>query len=383
MRYFLAGGAVRDLLLGRIPTEFDIVFDGTPEEMARLHGPLLQVGKKTVSYIVNGRDHTPLLGNITENILARDCTINALLLEENGVIHALPQTFTDLRDGILRHASPQAFIDDPVRIFRVARLMATLPGFFIIPETMVLMRKVATEEEFYTISPERIGKECMKAMAGHTPGDFLYALSTANALYPWFSPLEKGKDIPAGPPLYHNHNSVLDHTCAVMNTLAAIPLSLDERQIAVWMGLCHDLGKLTTLSKCLPRHIGHERRGERLARKLARLLRLPRRWEKAGCLAALLHMKAGQYASLRPGTKVDLLHTIAASRFATPFIALVVADSGNITLRDQMERDMRTILGVSLPEQWRNKGKESAVVLRRLRIAALKRIADPGQELHP
>ena len=378
MRYFLAGGAVRDLLLGRIPTEFDIVFDGTPEDMARLHGPLRQVGKTAVTYIINGRDHTPLMGSIPENLLARDCTINALLLEENGIIHALPQTFADLRDGILRHASSQAFHDDPVRIFRIARLAATLPGFSIVPETLILMREAAAGEEFQAISPERVGKECIKAMAGYRPGDFLRALTTANALSPWFSPWEKGKDIPAGPFRYHGNNNVLDHTCTVMNTVAAMPLPLDERQIAVWMGLCHDLGKLTTLPERLPRHIGHEIRGESLAGKLARLLRLPRRWEKAGCLAASLHMKAGQYALLRPKTKVDLLHTLAASRLASPFIALVVADSGNTALREHMERDMRTILGVTLPEEWRNKGAESAAVLRRLRIAALKRAGNTG-----
>ena len=383
MRYFLAGGAVRDILLGRTPTEFDIVFDGTPEDMVRQHGELRQIGKTAVTYLVNGRDHTPLLGSITENLLARDFTINALLLDENGIIHALPQTFADMRDGILRHASPQAFLNDPARIFRLARLTATLPGFSICPETMRLMQKAAEGEAIHALSAERVGKECMKAMAGHSPGNFLHVLSLASALSPWFSPWEKGESVPAGPALYHGDNSVLDHTRIVMDKLATMPLSLNDRPLAVWMGLCHDLGKLTTLPERLPRHIGHESRGKALAQKLARLLRLPRRWEKAGCLAALLHMKAGQYHLLRPATKVDLLHTLAVSRLASPFIALVVADSGNAALYGQMTQDMQTILAVTLPEQWRGKGTVSGEVLRHLRIVALQSSTGSGQKLHP
>lgn len=383
MRYFLAGGAVRDMLLGRSPTEFDIVFDGSPEETARLHENAPRVGKAAVTYIINGRDHVPLSGSIAEDLLARDCTINALLLDESGMIHALPQTFSDLRDGIIRHASPTAFLRDPVRVFRAARFAATLPGFSIAPETTGLMREAAGQERFRTVAAERVGKECMKAMAGRAPGGFIRALAASDALAPWFSPLEMGGAIPAGPAEYHGDSSVLGHTLDIMDAIAAMPLPEKDRALAVWMGLCHDLGKVATRPETLPHHIGHERRGETLAASLARKLRLPRLWEKAGCLAASLHMKAGQYAVLRPGTKVDLLHALAGSRLAVPFIALVVADSGKDFLQETMTRDMRTIRGITLPEHWRDKGPDSAAKLRRLRVTALKQALSPGKKLRP
>ncbi|MCC8194676.1 MAG: HD domain-containing protein, partial [Deltaproteobacteria bacterium] len=196
------------------------------------------------------------------------------------------------------------------------------------------------------------------------------------------SPLDRGQNIPAGPLRHHGHDRVLDHTRDVMNAIAAMPLPPAERPLAVWMGLCHDLGKAETEPEKLPRHIGHESRGAVLARELSRRLRLPRLWEKAGSLAASLHMKAGQYPLLRPGTKVDLLQTLAASRLADPFIALVVADSGEPPLRNQLQRDLETILTVSLPEKWRGRGRESAAELRRLRITALQRFA-AGKELDP
>ncbi|SBV94075.1 conserved hypothetical protein [uncultured delta proteobacterium] len=371
------------MLLGRSPTEFDIVFDGSPEETARFHENAPKVGKTAVTYIIDGRDHVPLLGTIAEDLLARDCTINALLLDENGMLHALPTTFSDLRDGIIRHASPTAFLRDPVRVFRAARFAAALPGFSIAPETTDRMREAAGHEHFRTVAAERVGKECMKAMAGHAPGNFIRALAAADALVPWFSPLETGNAIPAGPAKYHDDKSVLEHTTKVMDAIAAMPLPEKDRALAVWMGLCHDLGKVTTPPETLPRHIGHELRGEALAGELARRLRLPGLWEKAGRLAASLHMKAGQYAVLRPGTKVDLLHALAASRLAAPFTALVAADSGDGSLRETMTRDMQTILAVTLPEEWRDKGPKSAAELRRLRVRVLKQALSSGEKLRP
>lgn len=377
MRYFLAGGAVRDLLLGRNPIEFDIVFDGSREETDHLCSKAPRVGKTAATFIINGHEHMPLMGGIQEDLLLRDCTMNALLLDEEGRIHALPRTFADLRDGIIRAVSPTAFSHDPVRVFRAARFAAVLPEFNIEPETLSFMRETAANPAFKVIAAERVGKECMKAMAGHAPGTFIRALARAGALVPWFSPLENGTAIPAGPAVFHGDGTVIDHMTAVMDAIAALPrtrgLDGQGRALAVWMGLCHDLGKLTTPADMLPRHIGHDSRGGVLAGELASRLRLPKLWEKAGRLAALLHMKAGNYLSLRPGTRVDMLHKLAAGRLFAPFTVLVAADSGDERIADRMCRDMDAILAVHLPEPWRNRGRVSAGELRRMRIQALKR----------
>lgn len=377
MRYFLAGGAVRDLLLGRSPREFDIVFDGSREEMDHLCAKAPRVGKTTATFIINGHEHMPLSGGIQEDIILRDFTMNALLLDEEGRIHALPRTFSDLRDGVIRAASPTALSRDPVRAFRAARFAATLPGFTIEPETLSLMRETATDPAFETIAAERVGNECMKAMAGHTPGTFIRALARTGALAPWFSPLENGAAIPAGPAAFHGESSIMDHIVVLMDAIAVLSgtrgLDAQSRALAVWMGLCHDLGKLTTPAAVLPRHIGHDSRGAVLAEELASRLRLPKQWKKAGRLAALLHMKAGNYLSLRHGTRVDLLHNLASGGLFAPFSALVAADSGDERITDRMRRDMDAILAVRLPEPWRNRGRASAGELRRMRIEALKR----------
>lgn len=372
MQYFLAGGAVRDILLGVVPVEFDIVFEGSPIDLTRNHTSIHRVGKTAVSYIADGRDHVPLTGSIAEDLLTRDCTINALLMDENGVIHALPQTFADLRNGMIRHASPGAFKKDPVRVFRAARFTAALPGFSIAEETLPVMREAAALPEFASIAAERVGKECMKAMAGHTPGNFLRALAAADALAFWFAPIGEGRDIPDTPQQFHGADTVFEHTVTVMNAVARETMNETDRALAVWMALCHDLGKLTTPRDMLPRHVCREFRGQALAEILAKRLRLPRRWEKGGILAATLHMKARQYTILRSDAKVDLLHTLAANRILVPFTALAMADSGDSSLGDAMRRDMEAMLAVSLPEKWRNRGAKSAAELRRLRSRAVK-----------
>ena len=376
MQYYLAGGAIRDLLLGRRPAEFDIVFQGTPADMERLYSTFRKVGKTTPAYIVNGYDHMPLVRSVQEDLLARDCTINALIMDENGVVHALPQTFADLRDGIIRHVSETAFIKDPVRVLRAARFTATLPGFSIYPETLTLMREAAQMPPFQKIAAERVGNECMKAMIGHTPSNFLRALAAAGALSPWFDPLSAGMDIPAGPVQYHGETNVFDHIVTVMDMIAVKPLAETDRALAVWMGFCHDIGKLITPPEMLPHHFKHEKRGEEMVEILSKRLKLPNLWNKAGRLAASLHMKASLYFSLRPGTKIDLLHTLAKSRLFIPFCALVEVDTNNERISEMMCRDMGRMLAVKLPEAWRNRGEESSQELRRLRIQTL--VDGPG-----
>ena len=186
MRYYLAGGAVRDILLGLVPHEFDIVFDGTVKDFLLRYPNAVRVGKATPVFIVDGYEYMPLYDTIQKDLIARDLTINALLMADTGRIHALPETFDDLRNGRIRHVSACSFPADPVRVFRAARFSATLPGFSIVPETLHHMRQTAALPAFATIAPERVGKECIKAMSGHTPGNFFRSLARADSLSPWF-----------------------------------------------------------------------------------------------------------------------------------------------------------------------------------------------------
>lgn len=155
-------------------------------------------------------------------------------------------------------------------------------------------------------------------LGASNPGACLVrAVGRREAWLPSF--LALADDIPAGPRPWHS-GSVLGHTARCMDSVAQDPL-------AVWMALAHDAGKLTTPAGLWPHHYGHELRGKQLASVWAAQLGLPDAYRRAGIMAALLHMKAGRYALLRPGKKLDLLNELGASGFFHSFWKMVDADT--------------------------------------------------------
>ena len=297
----------------------------------------------------------------------RDLTINAMARDGDGTIHAHPMALRDLNDRILRPCSPTALADDPLRVFRAARFLAVFPDFSPAPDLLPQMRSVADSGLLDNIPAERVGRETLKAMAAPLPGRFLDALDQSGCLDPWFRELSRASSIPAGPPPHH-HSSLLGHTAKVMNRLA----DKGAEPLAVWAGLCHDLGKALTPEDVLPRHIGHEAAGEGPARELARRLKLSNKYMDAGILAAKFHMKAGRYPELRPGTRVDLLASLQARGLVRVLFLLAEADGHGDFLKNA-QADLEAMLSVSLPEKDRNQGEASGQKLRMLRAERLAR----------
>lgn len=182
MDIFLVGGAVRDLLLGRRPKDLDFAFSGSREAFAGEHRKTRIVGRSVKVCLWRGREYMPLRDNSLQcDLAARDLTINALALEENGRLHCHPLALRDLRDGILRPASPRAFLEDPARVYRVARFAAALPHFRLAGECVNLMRAVP-DESLRRIPAERVGHELRKALAASRPGRFLQVLDETSCL---------------------------------------------------------------------------------------------------------------------------------------------------------------------------------------------------------
>lgn len=412
MRFYTAGGAVRDILLGNPMRDADFVFTG-PEEKFILRNPAARKTKEYPHpiYLLHGQEYSPLNPRLplrealAEDLRLRDFTINALLLSEEGVLHAHPFALADLCMRVIRPASDTSLRDDPIRAFRAARFAACMPGFHLHAETVAQMRRLGETNRdsapaalpesppavpgahaaptppedsqngrLSSIAAEQAGNELRKACLGGMPGHFLRALHQGNCLKPWFTEFAHATTIPAGPPQFHTAN-VLEHTAQVMDASARLckndGISGRERSLAVWMALCHDIGKTTTPADLLPHHYGHDTAGEALARRLGERLRLPALFIKAGALAARLHMKAGSYKKLRPGTRVDLLMTLHNACLFTPFSRMAAADSGCFDLPECMEGERARILAASLPTRWRNRGKESGNRLRELRAMLL------------
>jgi len=359
------GGAVRDRLLGREIQDNDYVVIGTDREHFLRRFPMAcEVGKKASVYYVHGDEYTISdAATIEQDLLARDLTINALAMDADGHIIAHPRAREHLAGKILYPGSEDAFFDDPARVFRVARFAACLPGFSVHPHVISQMQTVARRRLTDALSAERVGHELLKSLSCSVPGRFLTVLDQGNCLEPWFGELSHAASIPAGPLPFHRH-SVLEHTCAVMDRLAG------SDPLHVWMGFCHDLGKVLTDPGIWPHHYGHEHRGEMLALQLGARLRLPKKMITAGAVAARWHMTAARYHALRPGTRVDFLTRVGSWELLAGICALVVADGGD-EVRLQILHDWEQIQHVHLPEKWQGLGARSGEHLRMLRAQAL------------
>lgn len=203
---YLVGGAVRDQLLKRPVKEKDWVVVGETQASMLAMG-FQQVGKDfpvflhpqtKEEYALARKERKIAKGyhgfefdttasvTLQEDLLRRDLTINAIAQDNAGRIIDPYHGTDDLKNKILRHVSP-AFVEDPVRILRVARFAARFPEFVVADETNNLMKKMAEDGEVDALVSERVWKEFEKAMSECAPWRFIEVLSDCNALPILFS----------------------------------------------------------------------------------------------------------------------------------------------------------------------------------------------------
>jgi tRNA nucleotidyltransferase (CCA-adding enzyme) len=367
MRIYLVGGAVRDKLLGRPIKDKDyVVFEADENTFKQKFPRAHKVGKKIPVFILGDAQYTlSNYSSIEEDLSHRDLTINSLARDEKGKLFAHPLALKDLEKKILRPVSRENFYADPLRVFRAARFAATFKDFTLHSSLQSLLKKFGQRPDLLqTISPERIGQEFLKALAAEMPSRFLTVLNECNCFLPWFKELVSSDQIPAGPKPYHDE-SLLEHLGQVMDKLKGHPLQ-------VFMGLTHDLGKTQTPKEKWPRHLGHDKLGERLAFDLGTRLKLPRRFIRAGQIAARWHMVAAQYNKLRPGTRVVLLSRLGPTNLIEHLFSLVKADRGHDFLNLALN-DWEKLKQVHLPPKFQYHGPKAGEMLRCLQAQALTR----------
>lgn len=374
------------MLLGKQPADEDYLVLGADRAALLRRFPLArEVGAGEPSYLVAGRELALPRGpgsaagrwDVDADLAARDLTINALALDDDGELYAHPQALEDLRAGILRPAAPGALTADPARVLRAARFAAELPEFTIAPELAQAMIQAADDDLIRTLPCERVAKETLKALAAPRPSKFLDLLDATDNLRPWFVELAAARRIPAGPAPYHT-GDLLRHLGRVLDHMAALR---PGDSLAGWMALCHDLGKTATDPAGWPAHHNHDNLGRELAERLGRRLGLPRRYLRAGMAAAGLHMLAARYDRLRPGTRVDLLQQLHQLDLLERIFALILADRPEAGLTPDegqllaaAQADMRRMRAVRLPAAQRNQGASSGRRLRELRCLALSKV---------
>ncbi|NLQ17608.1 tRNA nucleotidyltransferase [Marinomonas sp. M1K-6] len=216
---YLVGGAVRDALLGLPVIDHDWVVTGATPEQLEQQG-YQQVGKQFPVFLhpksreeyalarkekKQGEGYTGFICDFSpdirleEDLERRDLTINAIAQDGNGCLVDPFHGQQDLLSRVFRHVS-DAFVEDPLRVLRVARFAARFHefDFSIAPETLSLMQTISASGELSTLSAERIWKELEKALNTRHADVFFSTLKKANALntlFPGFVWIENQANI--------------------------------------------------------------------------------------------------------------------------------------------------------------------------------------------
>ncbi|MDL2269416.1 HDIG domain-containing protein [Desulfosarcina sp. OttesenSCG-928-A07] len=228
MGIYLVGGAVRDILLGRVPRDVDIVVLGdlfhTAKTIAKqINGRLVDLGKKGFPLIRVASptltvDISPVAGGTIEaDLLNRDFTLNALCLDlGTGGLLDPANGLSDIRHSTIRMVSPAALVNDPARLVRAFRFAAEL-GFSISPETCGAIHY--HRRSVQTVSGERIWAELIRIFSAFSSAPVVRKMAQTGLLTAIFPELEPAVGCIQN--RYHQFD-VFDHTLAAYGHVEAL-----------------------------------------------------------------------------------------------------------------------------------------------------------------
>lgn len=283
---YIVGGYVRDTLLKRpVSQDIDIeVYGMTLEELVAVlerFGDVLHIGKSFGVVKVTSLPHIDFalarverkVGNkhqdfnvtfnknmaIEEACRRRDLTINSILYDPLRNEYKDPNHgIEDLKHHILRCVDPTTFIEDPLRVLRVARFAGTFPDFKIDQETEKLCEQMV--KDFVYLSKERIFNEYTRILMSDLPSQGFEFLKRIHGL-----PKEIEAMVTTHQRLdFHPEGSVFNHTMLVIDLAAECKHKVKEPMAFMWAALLHDIGKpsVTTPEGKAP---AHDLKGEALS----------------------------------------------------------------------------------------------------------------------
>ncbi|MEC5399014.1 multifunctional CCA addition/repair protein [Uliginosibacterium sp. H1] len=336
---YVVGGAVRDRLLGLPVEDHDwVVVGATPDDMVAagyrpvgrdfpvfLHPQtqeehaLARTERKTAPGYAGFVFHTSADVTLEEDLARRDLTINAMAQDDDGNIVDPYGGQRDVEARVFRHVSP-AFVEDPVRILRVARFAARFPDFTVAPETLALMREMVANGEVDHLVAERVWQELSRGLMAQRPSRMIEVLRDCGALVRILPEIDALFGVPQ-PLQHHPEGDTGAHLLLVIDRAAQRDEPLPVRVAA----LLHDLGKGITPADILPHHYGHEGRGVALVEAVCERLRIPVECRELAVLDAREHGLVHSAMSLRAVTLVKLLERCDVLRKPARFEQLLAA----------------------------------------------------------
>jgi tRNA nucleotidyltransferase/poly(A) polymerase len=284
-KIYLVGGAIRELALGQAPRDYDFALERA-EDATKLEGLFLAkgfvLGKKPIqTYRIVGAEETfdlTFLGSsIIEDLARRDFTMNAIAYETaSGDIFDPFSGLEDIRLKLIRYPRRESIREDPLRMLKAVRHLATLPCFSLDQDLQAAIRE---EKDLIGLTaPERLKYELDLVMLSQDPHKGIATLRDTGllfALIPELSALEeidreKGFEL-----------ETLGHTIEGFKYLerARVLYRFGEQEArnAAYALLFHDLGKAYTFSydetKKRVHFFNHEKHSRDLALAIMERLR--------------------------------------------------------------------------------------------------------------
>lgn len=339
---YLAGGCVRDLLLDRVPSDFDVATSAPPEIVLGMFPRTYAVGAHFGVVLVADRcgagevltevatfrsdgaysdgrrpGSVRYTQSAQEDVQRRDFTINGMLLDpetlaKGGDAKAAVLDFVggmdDLRSGTLRAIGVPAlrFAEDKLRLLRAVRFAARF-GFAIDGDTFAAIR--ATAGQVHQAGRERVRDELTRMWTEGAARRALELLDQTGLLREVLPEVAQLQGVEQ-PPQFHPEGDVWTHTLLLMEKLPA-----DCPPTLAWGALLHDVGKPATFRRAPDRirFDGHVEVGVRMAEAIATRLRMSN--EDKAQIASLVanHMRFADAEKMRPAT---LKRFLRLGRFA-------------------------------------------------------------------
>jgi poly(A) polymerase len=314
---YLAGGCVRDMLLNKEPQDYDITTSAKPDDIAGIFPETIPVGAQfgVMLVMMDGepfevasfRHDGPYLdgrhpshvryGNLREDVLRRDFTINGLVYDpvEQGIVD-LVEGRKDLEARIIRAiGDPRArFEEDRLRMIRAVRFAASL-GFTIEKSTLAAVSELAPSVT--QVSWERIGDEVTRILTEGGARRGFEILDETGLLDVLLPEITKMKGVEQSPD-YHPEGDVFAHTLLLLGQLDA------PTETLAYGCLLHDVAKPLCMHKEGERitFYGHMERGAEMAEAiLQRLKRSRDTWERVAYLVRN-HLRHTQAPNMRLST---------------------------------------------------------------------------------
>jgi poly(A) polymerase len=257
---YLAGGCVRDMLLGRVPKDYDIATDAIPDKVLELFPEAVAVGKsfgvvrvpaagawyevatfrQDADYADGRHPDAVTFSDPASDAQRRDFTINALFCDpvKEEILDFVGGTEDIGRRTVRTVGDPRLrFREDHLRMLRAVRFASTL-GFTLAPETAAAIREHAAR--LVAISAERIRDELTRILVeAKQAGNAVAMLRDLNLLAA-ILPEVAAMPGTAQPPEFHPEGDVFEHTVLMLNQMRT-----SDPQLA-WAVLLHDVGKPPT-----------------------------------------------------------------------------------------------------------------------------------------